>query len=86
MSKPNFCESCGGEVNGKAPAKRRSKSVAKSDLSDNETDIDYVPELDGIEVDTEVYGGSFTIGSLAGENTPPKFKQKNTYTLDEFKG
>jgi hypothetical protein len=53
-------------------------------LSEDETDVEFVPNIGRIEVETEQFGGSFTIGSLAGEKTQPDFKEKNTYDIDEF--
>jgi len=53
-------------------------------LSEDETDAEFVPNIDRIEVETEQFGGSFTIGSLAGEKTQPDFKEKSTYDIDEF--
>ncbi len=91
LSKPNFCTNCGNsliEGGVKAPAVvRATNTVAKSSsISDDETDAEFVPQLNGLEVETEQYGSSFTLGSLAGEKTPPKFKGKQSYNLDEFTG
>ena len=91
LSKPNFCTSCGssltgGEAKAAAPNQSSTRIAKSSSISDDETDAEFVPQLNGLEVETEQYGSSFTLGSLAGDKTPPKFKGKQSYNLDEFTG
>jgi len=90
LSKPNFCTSCGtslktGESSASvaAPTKQIKNNKIKP-LSEDETDAEFVPDIRKLEVETEQFGGSFTIGSLAGEKTQPDFKEKSTYDIDEF--
>tara|TARA_B100000497_G_scaffold123420_1_gene156077 strand:+ start:1031 stop:1243 length:213 start_codon:yes stop_codon:yes gene_type:complete len=66
-----------------APTKQ-TKNNKIQPLSEDETDAEFVPNISNLEVDTEHYGGSFTIGSLAGEKTRPDFKAKDSYDIDEF--
>ncbi len=77
LSKPNFCTSCGtslktGESSAAvaAPTKQTKNNKIQT-LSEDETDAEFVPNISRIEVDTEQFGGSFTIGSLAGEKNQP---------------
>lgn len=90
LSKPNFCTSCGtslktGESSASvaAPTKQIKNNKTQS-LSEDETDVEFVPNISKLEVDTEHYGGSFTIGSLVGEGTRPDFEAKDSYDIDEF--
>jgi len=90
LSKPNFCTSCGtslktGESSASVAAPTKQiKNNKIQPLSEDETDAEFVPNINRIEVETEQFGGSFTIGSLAGEKTQPDFKEKTTYDIDEF--
>ena len=90
LSKPNFCTSCGtslktGESSASvATPTKPSKNTKIQSVSEDETDAECVPNISKIEVETEQYGGSFTIGSLAGEKTQPEFQGRNTYDIDEF--
>lgn len=86
FAKPNFCSKCGanfgsvGQSNARVAEPARKKVSA---VSDDETDAEFVPDIRGLDV--EIYNNkSFTIGSLAGQNTPPDFKGKGSYGLDEF--
>lgn len=85
LSKPKFCGACGEPIDGKQTqrVKTRKKSEASSD---DFTNADEVPQLNGIEVETEQYGGSFTFGSLLGEESKPKFKGQIQYKIDDFTG
>ena len=60
-----------------------SQSTKASVVSDDETDAEFVPQLRGLQVEIEK-PKTFTIGSLAGQNTPPDYKGKGTYDLNDF--
>ena len=87
FAKPNFCSKCGTNFGGSQQsqaaveeAPRRSRS---SVISDDETDAEFVPQLRGLEVEIEKTK-TVTIGSLVGQNTPPDYKARGSYNLDEF--
>lgn len=87
FAKPNFCSKCGasfgGEQQSQAAVEEAPRQTKASLVSDNETDAEFVPQLRGLDVEIDT-DKSFTIGSLAGQNTPPDYKGKGSYNLDDF--
>jgi len=87
FAKPNFCSKCGasfgGEQQSKAVVEEAPRQSKASVVSEDETDAEYVPQLRKLDVEIEK-PKTFTIGSLAGQNTPPDYKGKGSYDLDDF--
>lgn len=87
FAKPNFCSKCGasfgGEQQSKAAVEEAPRQSKASVVSEDETDAEYVPQLRKLDVEIEK-PKTFTIGSLAGQNTPPDYKGKGSYDLDDF--
>ena len=89
-AKPNFCASCGQQLNTSIASTTTSpqqKTVVESvDFGEEETSSTSIPNIGKIQVEysTEA-NNTFTIGSLAGENTPPNFsKARGSKSVDEF--
>lgn len=87
FAKPNFCSKCGtslgGQEQSRAAVEEAPRQSKVSAVSDDETDAEFVPQLRGLDVEIEK-PKTFTIGSLAGQNTPPDYKGKGSYDFDEF--
>ncbi len=87
FAKPNFCSKCGagfgGEQQSKAAVEEAPRQNKASVVSDDETDAESVPQLRKLDVEIEK-AKTFTIGSLAGQNTPPDYKGNGSYDLDDF--
>lgn len=87
FAKPNFCSKCGtnfgGSQQSQAAVERTTSQTKASVISDDETDAEFVPRLRKLDVEIEK-PKTFTIGSLAGHNTPPDYKGKGSYNFDEF--
>lgn len=88
-AQPNFCVKCGQALNSIASVKRpepEEKAEQASQVSEDETDAEFVPSLGSIQVHYEAGGNkTFTLGSLAGEKTPPDYKpRRGRKTVDEF--
>jgi|TARA_B100001094_G_scaffold111522_1_gene107336 hypothetical protein len=87
FAKPNFCSKCGasfgGEQQSQAAVEQVPNQTKASVVSDDETDAEFVPQLRGLQVEIEK-PKTFTIGSLAGQNTPPDYKGKGSYDLNDF--
>lgn len=60
---PNFCSKCGTSMNGKASAPVQKKPTAPTssedieDESDDNTDVEQIPNLKKIDVEIEMEGG-----------------------------
>jgi len=78
---PNFCVKCGSKV-GNASVTEQTEPEVKAEieesLAEDETNVDQVPQLRGLQVETENYGGSFTLGQMAGKGTPPSYDSKKS--------
>lgn len=87
FAKPNFCSKCGtsfgGEQQSKSVVEEAPRQSKASVVSDDETDAESVPQLRKLDVEIEK-PKTFTIGSLAGKNTPPDYRGRGSYDLDEF--
>ncbi len=85
--KPNFCSKCGtgfgGQQQSQAAVEQAPSQTKASLVSDDETDAEFVPQLRRLDVEVEK-PRTFTIGSLAGQNTPPDYKGRGSYNFDEF--
>jgi ribosomal protein L37E len=76
LAKPNFCTKCGIGLSSISVAKNTAPSKARiqeeyDDLEEDETGVDFVPDIKRLAVDIESDGGnhSFTFGSLFGDST-----------------
>lgn len=87
FAKPNFCSKCGtsfgGEQQSRSVVEETPRQSKASVVSDDETDAESVPQLRKLDVEIEK-PKTFTIGSLAGKNTPPDYRGRGAYDLDEF--
>lgn len=77
LAKPNFCTKCGSGLGAIAVAKvspNIKASIEESydeDLEEDETGIDFVPNIRklALEIEPEAGNHSFTFGSLFGDST-----------------
>jgi hypothetical protein len=76
LAKPNFCTKCGTGLGTIAVARNTTSSKANiqeeyDDLEEDETGVDFVPNIRKLAVDIEPDGAnhSFTFGSLFGDST-----------------
>ena len=86
-SKPKFCSSCGSKCGGNHLEKKEPKKfIKKESLAEDETDIDFIPDIDKLSVDVESNGNNvFTFGSLAGEKESPKtVRSRGSKTIEDF--
>ena len=91
LAKPNFCSKCGsgiGRIEKSSSSTRQLKkpSFLKEELSEDETDVDYLPDISRLDCDIEQYDENvFTLGSLAGqEERKPRVRNKGSKNLDDF--
>jgi len=98
LAKPNFCSKCGAGTGSVAksslskPKKsllgRRSQSdfIEEESLAEDETSIDYVPDISRLDCDIEQYDENiFTLGSLAGkEDRKPRVRNRGSKNLEDF--
>lgn len=90
FSPPKFCSSCGSPMgvaaaNESKPLNRSVKSRRQSKaISDDETDAEFVPQLDRLEYDLDDFGASHnhTIGSLGGK-APMKRRKMSKRNIDD---
>lgn len=90
---PNFCSKCGGQMNGNkasVPTRNLPKSLSASRNNDNvdnedDTDIDFVPQLDKLEVDIEIEGG-FRSFSLEEMSRSPQTAQARKFVPKRISG
>lgn len=83
-SKPNFCTKCGSSTGAIAVSSRKAPSQ-DDDLKEDETSIDYLPEMESLAVDIEHYSDNvFTFGALAGKDSGKKFRNKGSRNLEDF--
>lgn len=86
-SKPKFCSSCGSKcAGGHIEKESQKKLVKKESLAEDETDIDFIPDIDKLSVDIESKGNNvFTLGSLAGEKESTKtVRSRGSKTIEDF--
>ena len=85
-AEPNFCVKCGQALNSTASVKQSAPTeVTSQPMNEDETDVESIPCLANIQVEYEAGGHkTFTLGSLAGEKTPPDYKPRGRKTVDEF--
>ena len=87
--KPNFCIKCGQQLNmshASATVESEPTIIENVNLGEDETNITSLPTIDKLQVDCEVAGNNtFTLGSLAGKNTPPTYtKGATSKSVNEF--
>jgi len=85
-SKPKFCSSCGTKL-GVVNVKRKTlaKDTREESLSEDETQIDYVPDITSISVDVEQYQDNvFTFKSLSEGKSSGGIRRRGSKTIDEF--
>jgi hypothetical protein len=87
-AKPNFCGKCGQQLNQSATANVGGNVPAIEQsvvISSDETDATVVPNIVSFQVDVEQETSSVTLGSLIGEEDPPKNREKNrSRSVNEF--
>jgi hypothetical protein len=85
-AQPNFCVKCGQALNSSVAAQASASPITSKSISDEETDAEFVPSLASVQVDIENDGNrTFTLGSLAGKETPPDYKpRRGSRSVDEF--
>ena len=88
-AKPNFCVKCGTPLHSHASSTTVSPKIqhTASAISEDETNAESLPHIDKLEVeyDVETNTRSFTLGSLAGHNTPPDYKGgRGPRSVNEF--
>lgn len=100
---PNFCSKCGNPMNAKAAVQNTpntqysvaKKAVAKpvrrediEDSSDDNTDIDEIPQIDKLDVDIEMEGGfkSFDLESLARAGNQAQIKRFSSRRVSGIDG
>jgi len=91
LAKPNFCTKCGTGLGSVAVAKNivapKSRSQEEyEDLDEDETGVDFIPDIRKLAVDIESDSGnhSFTFGSLFGQNTAKSFSGGRRRSVDDF--
>ena len=90
-AKPNFCASCGQQLNtsiasNTAAVAQQNTIVESVDFGEDQTSSASIPNIGKIQVEYSAEANNtFTLGSLAGENTPPNFsKNRGSKSVDEF--
>jgi hypothetical protein len=88
-SKPNFCVKCGSQLNASYAsntAQDQPTIVENVDLGEDETNAEHIPSISKLQVDYEIDDSkTFTVGSLAGENSPPDNKRRaRSKSVNEF--
>ena len=83
---PNFCSKCGSQMNGKVSAqtqKKANRNVDQEDIeeeSEDNTNIDELPNIDKLDVEIEMEGGfrNFNLEELSRnpQSGPIKFAPK----------
>ena len=87
-AKPNFCIKCGTQL-GNTPVATARGALAppqSQGVEEDETNAEYVPHIEKFQVETEASAhNTFTLGSLAGENTRPDFTPtQGSRSVDDF--
>ena len=92
FSPPKFCSSCGAPFG--APNNEQTKTVNRNvnkprkiqALAEDETDVDYVPNITKLEYEIDTFGVEFgtqaTIGSLMGKRPPSRKKVNRKHIGD----
>lgn len=87
-SKPKFCSSCGSKVGGGPSLKKDAVKKPSSGevLAADETDIDFIPDIDRISVDIEQFSDNvFTLESLSeGKTSGKNVRSRGSKTLEDF--
>lgn len=91
---PNFCSKCGSPMNGKASPqaqKKPSRNVNQEDIeeeSEDNTNIDELPDIDKLDVEIEIEGGfkTFNLEELSRnpQSGPRKFAPKRVGGIDSL--
>jgi predicted nucleic acid-binding Zn-ribbon protein len=92
-SPPKFCSNCGepiGEANNKITAKtldepmpaRTNKKI--SALNEDETDAEYVPQINKLEFEIEDYGQSLSLGDIFGQPTARTVARRQVRNLNQI--
>lgn len=95
LAKPNFCSKCGSGTSAVVKSSVSNKGLSKpkflggdsvDDLSEDETSIDYLPEIQKLDFDVEQYDENiFTLGSLAGrDDRKPRVRGRGSKNLEDF--
>jgi ribosomal protein L37E len=92
LSKPNFCTKCGSALGVVTAAKKTPQRVKTSEQNDDDfedddnLDIDYLPDIEKIDVEIEQYqeNSSFTLGSIFGDGSSASYKPKRRRSVDDF--
>lgn len=80
---PNFCSKCGTPTNGKTSAQvqkkplRTTSSEDVEDQTDDNTDIEELPDIDKLDVEIEIEGGfrAFNLEELSKQPSTAKTKK-----------
>jgi hypothetical protein len=83
-AKPNFCSKCGA---GTGVGVKVDKHLVQEDsLAEDETSIDYVPQIDSLAFETEQYDNNvFTFESLVeGKSSGKTTRNKGSRNLEDF--
>ena len=88
-AKPNFCVKCGTALHSRASSMTVGPKAQQSasELSEDETNAENIPHIDRLEVEYDVSNGNktFTLGSIAGQNTAPDYRGENQpRSVNEF--
>ena len=86
-AKPNFCVKCGTPLgNNLSQASQPAVTAPTPQLEEDETNTEHVPHIANFHVETEASArNTFTIGSLAGENTAPDYiPRRGSRSLDDL--
>jgi len=86
LSKPNFCSKCGVTTGPVSKSSLSKPKFVEEELSDDETSIDFIPDIDRLEFDVEQYDENiFTLGSLAGEEPKnSRVRNRGSKNLEDF--
>jgi hypothetical protein len=86
LSKPNFCSKCGATTGPISKSSLSKPKVVTEDLLEDETSIDFVPDINRLEFDVEQFDQNvFTLGSLAGEEPEnSRVRNRGSKNLEDF--
>lgn len=94
LAKPNFCSKCGAGTGFSSKSSASKPKLSKPSFlggdndndSEDETSIDYLPEIYKLDCDIEQYDENiFTLGSLAGqEPRKPRVRNRGSKNLEDF--
>mgnify|MGYP000886201945 FL=1 len=86
LSKPNFCSKCGATTGPISKSSLSKPKVVTEDLLEDETSIDFVPDINRLQFDVEQFDQNvFTLGSLAGEEPEnSRVRNRGSKNLEDF--